>query len=1178
MANPTPQNGKGYSVNIDTRNPRRDEICDFLDSFNDLEKFCEVKPSTLLKGGWYAMLRENRLQNLDWMAQSAHSFREIHYGILDSKSFTFKFRRFLIQNVIKFFKYKPVNIPKDRRDRISDSLKTYIADEAKRQEISTAINKVHIAFTKIAHHFKERDSLKDTLKILVFLKITQDGQGEVEHESYEKLVDIFENLILDIKPKGLLSHKIIDEIFSKNNFDEKIIKANCFSGINLDTRRYFFSKADEAWLKWIWEKGLLDQLKKPALDVSGYSYRLPELEYLTRMAEKDPQTVVEIINSVPILRETFNPEVVDRFFWITGLLPVKQIRVLFPKIMKENWVSLMAPFQRSGYEYLKIVGKLKEEKDFEAIIDLAKIILTLRTKEELHNIEGFSLSGKLFYLSDITETGIFELLLSPENDKKEKTLGVILEILSKVATYGKDKDEEVFSASEPFYLLDVDLFTMELNTGRKSYTKDDIENLIATAKKLIEDVFSSVRGNPIETQRIYTSYISILPDSKTLYRLKLFAITRCPDLFKEEIKNTLFRIFNVGERYFEIEGGAEYHHAIISGFGALSDSTKRDYVAKVLEYFGANLDDKDKEVWRKRDGLKILIYIKNELNKEEIAKAESLLGKFPEGNIPAPHPDSSGVMGGMVSHRSPFELADYSVPEIIEHIKTDWSPEVLNEQFKNDDFLNPRGVEGLGDALKDNLKIRIMEYFTNLGGFFDRECINPNYVYSLLRGIEEMLRDKKTLSDEQYDLLISFFDSIRISGESKEFEKSNENSWLGDWITVHKIVADISVELLASIKDSEVFKKNRSIILSAIKYLLTIKNNPDVEDDKRESNEPFHVAINSVRGRAYQAFAQFVYCDGKILANDVKEIYEEILNRETSNAVRFVIGHYLPTFYYKDTPYIVSLLPRIFPINDAEKEKLYFATWEGYLASSLYKELFVELSKYYEHAIGIKAENYPERKYLKGLDETLATHLSLAYAHLDLKINDPLFDLFWKTPNETRHYEFVSFIGRSCISRDQAGDKWFEENGVSKQKLIDLWNWILKTDIPIETKTYSGFGFWINPNKEIVDEKILVKNLADTLQKSEGNIDWDYGLTQRLKVFAEIDQKNTLEIIKNYLLLDGELSPHRRSPMFSLETEIKEALVIIYKETTLKKPVEELINILIEKGSSSFWGLKDVLN
>ena len=111
----------------------------------------------------------------------------------------------------------------------------------------------------------------------------------------------------------------------------------------------------------------------------------------------------------------------------------------------------------------------------------------------------------------------------------------------------------------------------------------------------------------------------------------------------------------------------------------------------------------------------------------------------------------------------------------------------------------------------------------------------------------------------------------------------------------------------------------------------------------------------------------------------------------------------------------------------------------------------------------------------------------------------------------------------------------------------------------------------------MIDEKIIIKNLSLTLEKSEGEIDWDYGLTRRVKVFAEIEPVNTLEVIRHFLLHGGELNSHRRVPLFSIDSEIKEALEIIYKTDALKPKVEELINLLIEKGSSVFWGLKDVL-
>src|SRR3989338_7701536 len=117
---------------------------------------------------------------------------------------------------------------------------------------------------------------------------------------------------------------------------------------NEDAKRFFFSQADEAWLDWLWVQGFLDEMKKKAENTTRYSYRLPELEYLTRMAEKNPAKVEEIIVAVKISETNFNPEVVDRFMWIVGILPAEQIKTLTAKIRDEKWVYLMRAFRKTG--------------------------------------------------------------------------------------------------------------------------------------------------------------------------------------------------------------------------------------------------------------------------------------------------------------------------------------------------------------------------------------------------------------------------------------------------------------------------------------------------------------------------------------------------------------------------------------------------------------------------------------------------------------------------------------------------------------------------------------------------------------------------------------------------------------------------------------------------------------
>ena len=149
---------------------------------------------------------------------------------------------------------------------------------------------------------------------------------------------------------------------------------------------------------------------------------------------------------------------------------------------------------------------------------------------------------------------------------------------------------------------------------------------------------------------------------------------------------------------------------------------------------------------------------------------------------------------------------------------------------------------------------------------------------------------------------------------------------------------------------------------------------------------------------------------------------------------------------------------------------------------------------------------------------------------------------------------------------------------ISKEKLLKFWDWVLSEKNIIDTKVLSGFGFWINPDAEVLDDSSVVKKIAETLKKSDGDIDWDYGLMQRLVKFAKIDPNNTLLIIKSYLLdKKGNLNQNRRIPMFSIDKEIKEALGIIYQKPDLKQEVSDLISQLFQKGSTLFWGLGSIL-
>jgi hypothetical protein len=968
----------------------------------------------------------------------------------------------------------------------------------------------------------------------------------------------------------LEQHKKIEEFF-KAGIETADVKVAQGLLINDDAKRFFFFQANESWLNWLWQKGFLDEIWKKG------DRRLPELDYLIRMAEKDPVEITKIINSVKISEANFNPEVIYRFLWIISKLPAEQIKILTRKIYDESWVYLMRKFNQSGYEYSEIVKKLVKDKESNALLEVAQAIFVVKSKEEVAEKNVSFGTDDPFYIHDIHASGIFEALVNIEEAHAEQALKITTGFMGEIVKLAGTDEAKIFNYEDNFSLYDVDFFTLELDIEgkRSSSYREAVKSLAAVIKKLIERTIGANCGNAEEARKLFTDYIANLPTSRSIWRLKLFTLSQCPEVFKNELRTAFFKLFEV-ENYYEIEGGTEYKKALKVGFSLLSYKDQRDYVAKVLQYFFEKAKQNPDESWHKRTGWEILSSICNYLKDDEPKECEEKFGNKCNEKY-EPIPLISKTQSGFISHKSPVNLDSFTIDQIIANLKSEWTPEKLNEQFKNDDFLNPRGVEGLGDALKEDIKKRTDKYLKNINAFFDRSAIHSYYLYSLLRGIEEMLRNKQLLNLTQIGQIFSLFEAIKNEGAKTPFKKKDDKSWLADWIAIHKVITDILLNILQNkeLKES-VFKEHREKIKNFISYLFTIKDSPSKEDEKPEYGEPYGVARNSVRGRSYEAFVVFTENDGKTLADDIKELYQKAL-ADDSLAVRFVIGRYLASFYFRDKDFITDLLPKIFQKDDPNKKDIYLATWEGYLSNTLYDKLFVELKDYYSHAITLDPKDYTQRKYFKGLDESLAIHLALAFAHLGLEIKDDLFIQFWGKPNKIRHKEFISFIGQSCITRAQVGDEWLKENKVSKEKLINFWGWVLEK--VAEPEALSGFGFWINQDKEILDDKIVVEKIADTLKKSNGDIDWDYGLMKRLPIFAEKNSEKTLEIITNYLLdSNRNLNQNRHIPLS--DDKIKEALKVIYKngDEVMKSGVTDLINMLIEKGSSMFWELKEVIN
>jgi hypothetical protein len=980
--------------------------------------------------------------------------------------------------------------------------------------------------------------------------------------------------------------------------------------LNFDARQYFFSKADERWVNWLWDNGLLDVIKEKAEDPTRYGYRTPELSYLVRVASKKPEKVTDIILEVPISKKTFNPEVISQFLRICSTLPASQLARLVQKIKDDGWVELMGPFNDWGFDYEKMLGTLSSANDFDSLLTLIEAVLSVRPYEKSEKKEAIALSNdKPFYLHDLSYTKVFDYLIAVDNDHAEKALNLAVKVMSQVVLQGGEADPtEVFPVEETFHLFDVDFFSIQLGKKEHLSARDDVRELAAAIKVLAEKLIGENCVDDTEAQRIYDQNIDALPQSRAMWRLRLYVLSICPTAFKNKLKESLFSLFGV-ERYHEIISGTEYENTLKKAFPVFSEEVKRDYIEKVIGYFSRHAEEKEDQEWHRRYGSDILSTIAEYLLEEEREKAEKAGFTINPGHVPAP---SIGEMrSGFVVNRGPVaqeEFAKLSMDDIAKKLCNEWTPEELSNHNTSADFLNPLNAEGVGELLRKDIPERLQEYADNSNLFFERDVLDQHYTYSFLRGIQEAIKNnKQTSANIDWGGLIDLLEVITKSGsdtpfdrERREREKSHD-TWLSGWDSVHSAMDDV-IQVILKEDGGEMiidFDKYRDRIFQSISYLLSYPDpTPQDEepktarmtssspsDSKQVVTDPFTMAINTVRGRAFQALVLFLHPDGKKykkenkikIADDVKELYEKVLDTENTRAVMFEFGHYIPSFYYRDTAWIHKLIPKLFPTEE-DKNHLYLASWEGFLANNLYNEIFNDpnFQKLYERGLRLIKTKEDDRNHFSDPDKGIATHIALAFMHYkECGFDHPLFKLFWERDNASQQSEFVSFVGRSIISGDNARlNKLLEERSETKELLKQLWDWLLKHYSAKEL--FMEFGFWVSLEKDIFDSKWLAERVKKTLEKTGGNLDWEYGLTKNIVQLANESPEDTLIIAKSYLLDGGVNGDNRRIPLY-VDNEWHEALTVLYKNDTTKTGTRDLIDSLVREGGSAFWGLKDIL-
>jgi hypothetical protein len=197
----------------------------------------------MFRSALYAMQPAQRGRNPDWMAQSAHSLRELLYPFFKSKAEV------------------------GRRDALS---RYGVAGDA--DALSKAIA-VHYSFmTSVSHHEWEQAAKNSIVKTLP----VSDGNDRVL--LFEAALSAFEDVLFGALQRQLDVHAEIDAFVSEGRTGAADLRR--LLAVNFDARRYFFMVAPDHLLHWLRENKFLQPIWEVPESPANLSYQTPELDYL----------------------------------------------------------------------------------------------------------------------------------------------------------------------------------------------------------------------------------------------------------------------------------------------------------------------------------------------------------------------------------------------------------------------------------------------------------------------------------------------------------------------------------------------------------------------------------------------------------------------------------------------------------------------------------------------------------------------------------------------------------------------------------------------------------------------------------------------------------------------------------------------------------------------------------
>ncbi len=758
-------------------------------------------------------------------------------------------------------------------------------------------------------------------------------------ESFDSIENMFNSILDRVRVRYLTYVELLDGLLLKSvpvKEDIELLLNNIPQ--NYVIMSYFFNKLSSPdWLKPLRDAGFFKRPPEIVLnykDGTIHSHVWPESNYLLRMAEYDPNEVVDIfIEDVPYVENV----------WVLGdlaeaalkLSPV-QASLLVDKVI--YWVQAIYP-QKIPDKLCQLVIHIANGGEIKSVLGLAKILFEIMPDPRTQN---GSLTGNSYLIPNPTtrfEIYDYGKLINDVFPKLIESIGLeafelLCDILeSALASYRRYTEED----SDLIYSV----FRRPSISGPKCYHGDLRDILTSTVRDCAEQI---VQKNEAEILILVQCFNS--RKSKIIQRIEMYILRKFPN----SAANIISTLLTDESPFGDLRINQEYTLLFKYYFGDLS-TEQQEVFLKWIEA-GPDLEKKAESMERigglRPDDEELLTYRK-EWQRDRLALVrynllpawkdfyDNLVKEIGEPNSLENSPLQIQARFESGCSISEEEFKAMSLIEIVDFLKN-WIPST--------DFSGP-SKEGMGAILINVISEKPDRFAINAMIFKDLDII---YVRAFFLGL---IKSKERSDEFSWTPVLDLIKWVigRLPRNMDHETNSNHiDPYLDD--TIRNIIDVLTLGF-----SSKCGKIPFNLRISVWSILEALSNYPDPTPDRENKRKEDYAELSpfwlsSIRGQALNAIIRYalwvrdctenspeppkISNQGFDLMPEVREILEAHLdlNFDPSLAVRAIYGVEFPRLQFLDSTWASQNVNKIFPIDES-KISLWNAAWRSYLQTNI---------------------------------------------------------------------------------------------------------------------------------------------------------------------------------------------------------------------------------------------------